>query len=866
MFIKEDKNMKFYKNIKIYSLMLILTSLFIISCKDEIEHQPLMMTDDSLEINFIIPEIEHILTRGDQNNGEKLINSLTILIFNETGNKIVQRYDLPSSHLDNIKSQILKGNTFSFKMPVEINVKEEPGGVIYALANTISKEDNEDWIEDFTTGTDKSIEDLEKITVDRHYGIDNGFIMTGKKKGFESREVNIVLKRSMGKISVKDVSNSSLFSLEGYTVVNTASLGYIAAAQLEDKFITENAEIKVTAGKVEENNSVRWDCYVLPTKTYSVANDISSVTTFIIIEGIYNGEKGYYAIPLYTDNEEIYKNNNGDKYLDILPNYWYEIELNNIKGPGYSSFKEAVDNPENPENPEIDYSVSVHDQATAITSMISDGIRELGVTSEIEMPANSDKGAEFYVKCYSSIDKEESEEKESNRIPNAEIISGEDWIEIATLYNGVEIPHKMNSYDITNSEFVSEKDNEAVYWKFAILYNKNGVPSVDREAFVRITWCGLERFVKVVYKSNNTANQSSNLIEATLYIVDPANQTSFGSSIPSYFDYIQNNLYGTKDGEIKGERIRNAGFHFPMPVMNKTYDKYLEYEYEIDFSNLPNKNQIENVIISVSGDDFFKDNLVWEPTNNNYKGWLKLEDGQNNSYEYALGEITFKIEYNKNSKLKEQSFTFDLYHTGFFYDCGRLNENFNGLFYYEVVPIKGKDNETYYWLDRNLLAASSLMSVDYADKIIGDSKSIGGFFRISNYDKSTGSSSLLSGICPPGYHIPSQEEWNQLELTTAQITQDGEDIWSTFIVSEDSRAGKIYFPKGRCYFNDNTSDLDKIIDKANFGEIATGYYWTSEIPEEEKQTGMILKGSTMEFSSFAINQYKMNVRCIADYE
>ena len=854
--------MKKSVNIFIYILLV----LFIFSCKEDLEVKTNPISESGrINIQFTLSEDEYItITKGDDNLGERLVNSLTLLIFNSEGTKILQREDVDVSIISNINQEGNNRNTFTYSFLLAEEAKEATNLIFYALANVKTKGNNNiDLISEFQTGYEKSISDLEEVTSDVHYGIENGFIMSGKTEGLKENSLVMNLYRTCAKLTLKDNSHNNSFILHSFKVLNTATKCYLTAKQKSNPFYDDNSRSPISGGQVKDNDgSFRYDCYVHPTKTHTQENNLSSVKTLVMVDAEWMGKQCYYAFPIYNKNES-------DMFYNLLPNHWYEMVITEIKGYGYSSEEEAL------ENLTMDrMEVDIHDHAEKVSSIISDGIRELGVTSQIEIIYNNDKynpdfvPAYLTVKCYSYNDKGITEEtkKETNTKPVITIKEGEDWIKIINKEN----PVKINDTDEISGNHSEDLDNPGVRWKYTLnVINGENIFN-DKEALLEVEWQGLKREVKIFY---NAIFSPQSICDVTLnfgYI----NSTDYPrSGEHDYWELINSqdkHINGIDSESLTGGKIRNEGFHFPMPY-GESEDKQWTYYYTLDFSKL--EKEIETIDIITSGDDFFDEiNLNWKYPFEGYhsKGQLSLKEPKKNDFTYATGKISFIITLYPNRE--EIILSTDLYHTGF------IDYNSAGTqtgIYYEVVDLGG-----YYWLDRNIAATSNLMYVDNGDSSVGDARATGYFYKIANKGQSyTDPSFKYDKICPPGYTIPNNTDWDNIRLSpNFKSSQENDGIQSyisTYFETLNDKIGKVYFPKSRFYSQESELNSDNSIQYktiANAGDPGSGYYWTSSISSglEKQEIGcwlnaLNLSGSSNTFINGSIKNQMMNVRCISKY-
>lgn len=861
-----------------------------------------------VKVNFTIPESEHIITRAnigekDDASGERNINSLTILVFDKEGSKILQREDLPSEKLSEIRANnnedgLSGSNSFSYQFKSDkINSESK----IYAIANARLQNGN-DILGNFNTDDQKSIEDLEDVVHSSYYDGENpyGLFMAGQGSFNADFTISIDLKRTAAKITLQDKSNNPNFVLdkkEAYKAINTSNNCYLIAS-LTNKIYPDNSANPIIPNEIPYNDTFRYDAFVSPTTTYtgSVEESNIEIKSYILIKGRYNGETTFYAVSLRDRDSE----GKIIGYYNILPNYWYEMELTGVKGPGYPNEADALAH--------IDsdvITVAIHDHASGILSMISDGVRELGVTSFL----NFDTQKEFTVKLYSAIAGEVTEETKPESVT---ITEGNDWLRLIANTGQNPNPMLISSNEEISGNQDEDIDHPGVRWKYKLeLINEDNIMS-DRKATINVKWKGLEREIKVIY---HTEFKASDFCFSTLtiwdkqYIEDPQKESDYFARIDYYWDFVAGNgespvyeytegnptspptiegiprMYGTRT--LVNNNVRNAGFHFPMPYKSPD-SRDMSYTYRLNFDVLEGgwtAKDISNIEINHKGaffEKYLKTKYVIEKSSEDivYLWMDKVSD--EDRYKYAIGEITFKVIFTSG---EISTLTTQLYHTGFFHYMGNMYSGSNqngygyadysdwGYYYYEVIEMEGA-----HWLDRNVAAKSNKMLVNNSfsqNDYLGDTEAAGLFYTIANSGTNQTQIKIDDQMCPPGYTIPNSTEWNSLLISSrfksSHIILDNTSILATYYESENPEIGKIYFPRTG-YYNSQSNNAKYInFNEINSGDAGKGYYWSVSPAEdlENDQTGNFLKvlninDASSTFINGNISESKMNVRCIAE--
>lgn len=292
--------------------------------------------------------------------------------------------------------------------------------------------------------------------------------------------------------------------------------------------------------------------------------------------------------------------------------------------------------------------------------------------------------------------------------------------------------------------------------------------------------------------------------------------------------------------ENNGGRVRNLGFHAPMPNGGRT-----QYSYAVrlkDGAKLYRVDSDGNEILEATAPATF----------NPYYDDDKAYAGGSDKYSYAVQTDRFVV------KQGEVEYTLDLYHTGFFHNDG------SRWLYYEVIK---QDDKPLYWLDRNLGAESAGMGVRNSSVLTSDAwpimgeDAMGGRYTMEkqedNYE--------FSGKCPEGWDVPTYAQMRSMTVspgfTISRMTTvpDQKTFFApsfTFNGTENGRPTRIH-----SYFPQNRMEYDGSI---NGGDAGAGYYLTTTSAGSEGwyQT-MQFSGMNVTSQNTDMKKAKMSVRCCA---
>lgn len=842
------------------------------SCSDDLDirHGIEEKEDGNLYISFVLPEAEHIITRAGEEDKEKTVNNLSVLVFDKS-EILLRRFDVVTV-LPSVQEALYASREYVYQLAVPVDLKSQKGDV-YAVANTIVKTETgqKDLIEDFVVVDENNrdnslnITKLQSLISNENVDAQGSFLMSGKLND-STKELALV--RTAAKLTLTEEEDLPDFSINGFSVYYVADNCFLNASSLPDPFCNSidsetqkiiGADKKVPAEWDDMND--RFEAFVNPTKTHE---DLK-VYTYVIIDAQYKGKKTYYAVPLSKKDKE---EEDTEYYYDILPNHWYDMRVIRVEKEGY-------DNPETA----IEYHndnqiwVVIHDHAARVFSMVTDGIHELGVQRSVNIEKTEGQEGEvsstFYVKCYAA----DTDLFDAGREITITVTQGEDWIEVDTA------PLNVNN---VSDMAESQNDNYGHQLEYTVRIKNAETIYTEQTGTILVEWKGLKREVTINFNPNYDISKVSK-VKLTISDKD-ANHTY---EISDYWTFVKGDgtintrdgnaprLFGIKPADLTGNKKRINGFHFPMPYGKS---EMWEYSYHVNFADADefSGRTINSISYKVEGDEFIKKYVTVSLNETAKTAALSLNPSAKKLYTYAGGTVTFTVKYSEGSQEKSSDIKFSLYHTGFFhYEGDPINgkvycsEIDKGYYYYEVVEMANN-----HWLDRNLGAKSNKMFIDDGTtEGLGYSASRGRYYNIASYQAFSDPEIILD-MCPPGYHIPATAEWNVLrlasEFTTAEelfVDSSGSSIsmTTTFYNSEN---GKIYFPRAK-YYND-TQDSGTYQDGSNNGDSSVGYYWTvTPAPGMEKYEmgkwlrALYINGASSTYLNMQVLESKLNVRCVA---
>ena len=563
----------------------------------------------------------------------------------------------------------------------------------------------------------------------------------------------ISLLRSNAKITLKVADDiKSIFPEEsaGLIINNTAKKTAIAPADYKEP--TDNG-LATTTEFCSENIG---DDY----KKVVVVNETSIGQANIIIKAKYvdattkKAVEGYYKVGLYNDKDK------SSQYA-LLRNHNYTITVTKVNDYGFKTLDEAIK-----AKPENRIEAEIVDDNPAITRMIACKDYELGVCDDQSVNATAAIATEDVKATITLVTTLSSATSADGKLYGIEINSEDSWIKSNPQTSESEIPETKTS-----------SSGKKYVLKFTLDPNTDETP---RTGTVTISSGDLKLDVKITQAGFDFMRDDPK--RKVIMLKDDSPYQS------DYFAWLDNDVKGIRPDQMQNVK-RNDGLHF---TVGKN-----AYSYKIP-------KQDEDVL--TDNDSHFN---VREEVDGNKKFWkVTLADNGDNNYDLWKGTFTIQ---NKDGI----NITYTVYHTGIFHEIkkdmanryelaegGKDNLKVEGMFYYGVVKVEGKDH-TYIMLDRNLGATDNSPYVPDVNELKDHKGAIGGYFKISEEknesDEKQGN--LSSTLSPEGFEIPEKSVFEDLIAngtlkTEVRHTALGESYYCTFMNTTSSELKTIYLPYG----------------------------------------------------------------------
>lgn len=829
-------------------LSLILASMPVLTgCADDFDSPfSSVAGENSLQISFGVPEANEVKVRAGE---DEAIKNVTVFLFDEEGNKII----------DPVSATTLTDNKLTIALT---NSQKNSIKTVYAVANGTGISG----LSSFST-----LENLEASASASNAAISlsDGLLMSGKTATISDNSVSIDLYRVPAAIKVVQAPEASQeFTVTAFEVHKAAACGNVKAPHYpSDNSRFNTTDLTKTVSGVPDAVS-----YLYPVQGYGN----SDAGAFVILRAAYKpagaetAVNTYYRLNLREDPTEDGEGNKvAGEFLNFEPNTVYTLTITEISGFGHATKEEAIAATGGDDN----VSYQIHDHMVNVMSMVTDGVRELGITNDFDWDGVSEKY--ITVKWYSAEESVKDESDQYTDIADPVFIQGASWLGFETEADGITPKRYATEADEVNN--AGDAADQGKTLKYKLVFKQGNY----RDAIIRVSWRGLSREVKVI-KGTSTANLSD-VCDAELQIYEGS---SLKETVSDYWSFLAGEdaarkLYGVSYAAM-GEKKRNEGFHFAMPY-GENYD--YEYRYVIKFP--ANKyTGISGVSLSYESGNFSEGDLNLTEWDGN-SCTLTMNNVSASNFSYKVGEITLTVTHSGGS----EDLSVKVYHTGFFHKDDKTGKNGNsyrgsasaseaGYYYYEVVTMEGM-----HWLDRNLGATASGLyietdapsSVFPADSPVNYimEGACGEFYKGADnpgdYDGHYSYGDVVmkdDEICPPGYRIPWKSEFDRVRHSARFIqessTRGGVAHYTSYYAA-DGEAGNIHFPKARFEnSHDGSSNYTKV------GDSRAGYYLTRTQSSglEKEQIGkwlnaLYISGTSTSYVNYSVDNYRMNIRCVA---
>lgn len=794
-------------------IVFILFCLGILSaCSDEqFEIDP--VAEDAPVVRFTIGDFPVHITRASDNSliKDNRVEEVFIAIYDQD-NKLCYHNFVTSPSNDG-------GTVYTHRILLTSNIKNLTGGTAYIVANRNELIKNV-W---FDNPTMSVLEEIKDLKADDNEG--NYLCFFSRKEIKSSTDLNdtFILERNFSAISVYDKNCSEEDRIDGMLDDFEVEKFYLNGTPKdgEGKIVPS----KEPAADGFETQAPTEEGMMAPNGTcqYVFPVGYSDHNFYLVVRGKFGDSENY------TYYRAELKDEKGEN-ISIRHNIHYKIYISSATRTGYSSYEAALGGASNA-------TVKIVDTHPQIYNMVTDGTYEMGVSDTITY----ESGVTPYLYVKLTAKDEEKITKNFNA----------DYIKIVTRDKG----DGTNWFSCNTTPEVETIQEQGGIVSKIFKYNVNIEDIQDgalHEGLFVVTW--FDRLEREVVVRVNPVFENNLSISLT-------GSNSF--SLSNYYESISGEsggttIYGIAPKENSGH-VRDKGFHFPIGLKNSAGGTYATYSYTI-------KSKTDEAIKSVSVLNNFPVK-VSSQGGGEYKIEWDGSDAQNNEYLVAHNSLVVTFENGKST-------SYDLYHTGFFYNhtgspSAKSGTVKSGIHYYECIPVETTGGVRL-WLDRNYGASASGVYVEvngknkfetYQDRqpnyTYNGAEACGGLYNYAD----------IKDKCIPGFKVPTAAEWSSMSSSTAFSNPSMYDAGMTYWDPRLKVDTKIaHFQKKKYY------------DGSAVGDNETGYYWTSSAPygtdgdaatnfrQYVSMNGSNISYAAIQFQGSNGSSVGMSVRCIDDAE
>ncbi|MDE7402085.1 MAG: hypothetical protein K2M87_01585 [Muribaculaceae bacterium] len=715
-------------SIKHILLTSVCTLLGLVSCSNDPELKDPTQTEtpvpDRITLNITVPEftVEELSTRGDNT-----FKTITALCFNSAGEYLSQE----TVRLD--ASSVSSG---SFEFTVGLHKMTHTLEFVTDMEPTAAEHD--------LTGV---------IRRDPNLDIMWGRASLSNLLAKPVSERTVQLLRYYAKVSV--ASPVSGF-ISRFGVYATAAMGTIAPSE---------RRASPTSPSLPDNVQYGWNVSRGLDAMVAADREVRIFETpkgrgVIIIEGNYNGKKGYYTVAFRKRSGSGNSETPGAydyTPVDVVRNHHYKVTITDVRAEGWPTWEEALN-----AEPDNRITVQITDSNMEIDDIIATRDYELGVSSEVDVDCDATEAVLNVVTSWANGDK-----------PALILTDNAAWVKT----EGLTLPpHSNVSTGVANrggKRFVITVPIEA----------NNG--QEERKAAVTVRSGQLERTITITQGGRDYRRDTKRKVTYKM-----------GSSTitADYYTWVVSTLKGAAPEDFHQANMRrDDGLIFP---------SVNAYTAEYTIPVLSGDNNAH-----VTGSGF---SMTSSATAYTIKWTGSTQPG------ITIGEFSV-------TNSQGVTITYPLYRTGYIHQLTASHSSWQpagkaiqGWFYYEVVKTPDGSGWT---LDRNIGASCNKPYITTHAGFRDNQRAIGAYFKIADTKCSsyTTSNSMLQSnstvtdrIGLGSWKAPTRTQIEKLQISYRDYVSGSEHAYIARFSSRDSKVNPVYLPHGGYY----ESETPKLITHA----------------------------------------------------
>lgn len=720
--------MKSLKNI--YKLAFVLPALMLAGCSDE--NEPSISGADDFEVpselTLTLSVPDHEVVNLGTRAADPAITSITVFCYDQTGTS--------GKHLEHTtltSGWEASGNGYKITVPIHKQTKS-----VHLVVNAPVRDTDTDPVNIVSKNPDAGImwgrADLSDIIT-------------------KTKDSSITMIRNTAKVSVKN--EASDFTYSGFAVTGTSAAGTVAPSGWNTDPTTPTIPTGTATNTAATLQPASAEIRIFETEADSPKSGASEqfVTRGrIIIEGTYQGVKGYYTVAFRTRSGSGSSEEPGNYHytpIPVLRNHHYTVNVKEVRAKGWATIEEAAK-----AEPDNRLTVEITDKTPEITDIIADRDYMLGVGDDVEVAWDATTAQ----------------------------------IAVATSWNGT---HALTGkpYEIT----VLKDDKSLV-----ILSDPSKLLATVSEESSTVTDYGTtgQKITTYILNIDIAQNSNSNELRAAELTVRSGdltrtvkiNQTGRnykrddnravileglpGGTINNWFKFVDEQCKGLRPEDSYRGLERNQGLIFPaVPAYTLTYR-----------------------IPKLAGDHNHKVSGNFTCSENG--GTYTITANSTSSPHIEIGEFTVDNSFGA-------TIHYPLYQTGYLHELKsstdtyqREDEKINGWFYYEVVRVGSS-----YILDRNLGASSNKPYISTYAGFSGNKDAIGAYFKIAT-EKSNDKDNpitIIKALNVDNFNIPTENQVNSWAVTTTNVSGTSGESSLVATINTSGQYSAVYLPHGGYY-------------------------------------------------------------------
>lgn len=726
-----------------YSWILV-ASMFATGCSDEPipQDEEIANLPGELTLTVSLPDFQ-VTEVGSRASADAAISSLAVMCYSKQG-ALLSTFNVTAGFVET------GTNTFQVTVPLDKHTVS-----LQFIANMTPPSGISDFSAYYTDNPDAKVmwgkADLKDLLA----------------KPVSSRTVQLL--RQNAKVTVVD--NAADFTISRFGVYGTASVGSVAPAgqTLEPTTPTIKAGEGFGFNKTKGEAALKGASEVVnifeTTKDdqLKVNNEVVpgeyKTRGRVIIEGTYNGVKGYYVVAFRT------RGYSGSGYSEtpgaytyepvhVLRNHHYKVTVTEVRAAGWPTLAEAM-------------TAEADNRLTALVTDTNDNINSITANSDYMLGVSDKISASYNAGSVALTVITSNPAASSIRLS---LSDDADWI----LTEGYSIPSYQSTQPVNS---LVNKTGFVYTLNIPLQTNKN---EKERVGTVTVRSGELTRTVKVTQLGAN-------------YKLDPNRKvimTMDGLQVTAdYYSWMTSGtLHGVAPESFCQEGVvRNDGLHFPaVPAYTAVY-------------KIPVLSGDSNAKIA-SGGSYF--------TLTTSGGYYQISMNSQSAPGIAIGSFTL-------TNADGATVTYPLYRTGYIHELKSSHATYQrnggaitGWFYYEVVPVM-YGGSTRWTLDRNLGASSNFPYIPTSSKYQSHTEAIGGYFKVSTTKSSdvNAPATVTSNLGISRFQLPWRTELEQMGLNLKVEYAGVEPAYLLSMTAlSPSTLGTVYIPQAGYYDGDELCD------------------------------------------------------------